>query len=350
MPEAWKQIGLETKEYQGNEVVRFLSPIEREAGNKTFAQCIGLKKGENVMVVADTNTLLPAAVFFETAKDIVGRGNVRLLNMRPRSRHGEEPPEEVAKALLEADVLCLTTTMSLTHTEARKAATKNGARGFSTPGITLDLIQRTFRTDYNEIARITKVLGEALSGKSEIQVTSDAGTDLGFSIAGRRILQDTGIFTQPGQLGNLPGGEFFVAPVEGTGEGIMVIDGCSFVSSVPLDQPIRINLKDGLAIDVDGGLAARALVEVFEAVGPLARNLAEFGNGTNRGVSLASGLTVEVEKLLETSHFAWGNNTGMGGSISVPLHLDGVMMRPSWTADGIPFMTRGVFNPALLKV
>ena len=52
------------------------------------------------------------------------------------SRHGEEPPPEVAAALLEADAAALITGFSLSHTAARVEATQRGLRVASMPAIT----------------------------------------------------------------------------------------------------------------------------------------------------------------------------------------------------------------------
>jgi len=35
-----------------------------------------------------------------------------------------------------------------------------------------------------------------------------------------------------------------------------------------------------------------------------------------------------------TIHLALGNNMSMGGTVDVPLHLDGLILRPQWRSMG----------------
>ena len=51
------------------------------------------------------------------------------------------------------------------------------------------------------------------------------------------------------------------------------------------------------------------------------RNLAELGVGTNERATL-TGNILEDEKMLGTVHVAFGASAGIGGTVSVPVHLD----------------------------
>ena len=53
----------------------------------------------------------------------------------------------------------------------------------------------------------------------------------------------------------------------------------------------------------------------LDKVVPDARNIAEFGIGTNAGTKL-SGILLEDEKVLGTVHVALGNNATMGGDVN----------------------------------
>jgi leucyl aminopeptidase (aminopeptidase T) len=45
-------------------------------------------------------------------------------------------------------------------------------------------------------------------------------------------------------------------------------------------------------------------------------------------------MILEDEKVAGTVHVALGNNVGMGGTVDVPIHLDGVIRRPTLRVDG----------------
>jgi leucyl aminopeptidase (aminopeptidase T) len=79
---------------------------------------------------------------------------------------------------------------------------------------------------------------------------------------------------------------------------------------------------------------------MLDNVGRDARNIAEFGIGTNDMAKL-SGILLEDEKVKGTIHIALGNNITMGGSVNVPIHLDGVVKKPTVYLDGKLLMRNG---------
>jgi leucyl aminopeptidase (aminopeptidase T) len=103
---------------------------------------------------------------------------------------------------------------------------------------------------------------------------------------------------------------------------------------------IKIEVEKGYATKITGGTAARKLKVMLDKVGKQARNIAEFGIGTNDSAKL-SGLLLEDEKVMGTIHIAVGNNISMGGSVNVPIHLDGVVKKPTVWMDGKLLMKDG---------
>ena len=51
---------------------------------------------------------------------------------------------------------------------------------------------------------------------------------------------------------------------------------------------------------------------------------------------------LEDEKVLGTVHIASGNNRGFGGNVDVPIHLDGMIIDPTVTIDGVMVMEKGI--------
>ena len=70
------------------------------------------------------------------------------------------------------------------------------------------------------------------------------------------------------------------------------------------------------------------------------RNLAELGVGTNDRATL-TGNVLEDEKILGTVHVAFGASAGIGGTVSVPIHLDVVVLDASLEVDGEPVLEQG---------
>lgn len=299
-------------------------------------QCLGVKAGEVVLVVCDRPCRTIGRALFRAAVSV--GADAQLVEMLPRAEHGVEPPPTVAAAMAKAHVVFAPTSKSLTHTEARRNATKAGARVATLPGITKEIMSRALLADYRAIERRTLRLAERLRGRSTVRVTTPAGTDIAFSIAGREPHADTGIVRAAG-ITNLPAGEAFLAPVEGTGEGVVAVDGSIGASGI-LDGPVIITVEKGYATEISGHRYAKKLAAAMRKAGPEARNLAELGIGTNDAARLV-GNVLEDEKVLGTVHLAFGDNRSMGGNVRAPFHQDGILLMPTVWVDGECILREG---------
>lgn len=70
------------------------------------------------------------------------------------------------------------------------------------------------------------------------------GHSLSFSIEDRNGVPSTGMYLNPGESGNLPSGEAYIAPVEGKGEGSIVVDG-SVAGIGALREPMLLTVSEG---------------------------------------------------------------------------------------------------------
>lgn len=312
-----------------------VSPLT-QAARVAVSQCLGVVKSDQVLVITDEPCLVIGRALFEASVET--GADTQIVEILPRAENGAEPPPPVAAAMLAAQVVFAPTSKSLTHTEARRRASEAGARVATLPGITGDIMSRALLADYEAISARTRRVVELLRGKKSVRVTTPAGTDISFSVEGRNAAADTGILKEPG-VTNLPAGEAYVAPVEGTGQGVIVIDGCIGASGV-LQEPIVITVRDGMAVGVEGHPYAAVLEKRMDAAGPDARNLAEFGIGTNDAARLV-GKVLEDEKILGTVHLAFGDNRSMGGTVRVAFHQDGILLRPTVWADSFLLLDNG---------
>ena len=300
--------------------------------------CMGTKKDEKVLVITDEQKREIGYALYINALRL---GHQSLyIEMKSGKVNGEEPPEAVAELMQKFDVVLCPTAKSLTHTNARRAASAKGVRVATFPGITKDVMIRGMNADYNKISKLSIKLKDILEKGSHVRITSALGTDISFSIKGRPSYASKGLFYAKGESGNLPTGETFLAPIEGTSNGIFIVDGSMAGLGLIKNVNISIKVKDGYATEIKGGLLAKKLAKQLDEVGKDARNIAEFGIGTNDSAKL-SGVLLEDEKVLGTVHIALGNNISMGGNINVPLHLDGVIKKPTVYLDGKLLMKDG---------
>lgn len=297
--------------------------------------CMGVKSGERVLIVTNPPMRKIAEALLEAAR--IAGGKTMLICMPTGTKHGEEPPKLVADTMRTFDVVLAPTTYSLTHTHARLQACKAGARVATMPMITEDMMRRgAMLADYNQVRELTLKVAKILDKASEVEIRTRAGTHLTFSIKGRRAHLDTGIFHKPGDFGNLPAGEAFIAPLEGTGHGRVIVDG-SMIDT--LHGRIELRMKKGEATEILGKHSEK-LAKMLEEVGEKAYNLAEFGIGTNPKARLI-GNVLEDEKVMRTCHIALGDNSTFGGKVRAGIHIDGILLKPTVRLDGKILMLDG---------
>jgi len=313
-----------------------MAPLN-EAAAIVLHKCMKIRIGEEVLVVTDEPCRSVGLALWNKAKEM--GCDATFIEIKPRDTNGQEPPLTVTRAMLGARVCLLATSKSLSHTKARKEATEAGVRIASLPGITEDIMRRALIADYEEVASFTLRVAERMKGARRVTVKSSSGTDITLNVEGRPIHPDTGIYIEPGAFGNLPAGEVYLAPVEGTAEGVVVIDG-SIAGIGLVDLPVRVEVKNGVAVKITGGEAAKRLDALVNSVGGEARNVGELGIGTN-GRATLSGNILEDEKVLGTAHIAFGANATFGGKVQVASHLDGIIRRATVIVDSVTLMEDG---------
>jgi leucyl aminopeptidase (aminopeptidase T) len=313
-----------------------MADLER-AIQTVVTRCLAVKPGEDVLVVADTGTReLGDAMRAEAAR--AGADAVLAL-MDPRAESGNEPPPTIAGALAACDVYIVPTTHSLSHTKARKAATEAGARGATLPGVTEDLLARLMAIDFDALATRCVAVADLLTAGDEAHITCPLGTDLRLDLRGRSGISDDGLLVEPGAFGNLPCGEGFIAPAGGNGR--MVASSLASVGLAEGEPPV-LTIDEGRLVSATRPQGERLLAILHEHGGELGTNLAELGVGTNDAATL-TGNVLEDEKILGTIHVAFGASAGIGGTVSVPVHLDCVVLDASLTVDGTPVLDAGRF-------
>jgi leucyl aminopeptidase (aminopeptidase T) len=310
-----------------------------QAAKIAVGDCLKLQEDESFLVVTDTE-LREIGDALAAAGRSIGASTV-FMEIDPLSRNGEEPPLVVSEGMKKSDVVIIPMSKSLTHTAARRDACDEGARVATMPGITRDTMIRCLNADYYAIAERTVKVTELLTSADSAHITSPGGTDITIPISGIEAIASTGLIHDRGAFGNLPSGEAYLMPEENRSNGIFVVDG-SMAGIGDLDgkTPITIKVKDGFATEITGGDEADLLREKLSAVGPRAFNTAELGIGTNDAARII-GTILEDEKVMGTIHIALGNNMSMGGTVNVPIHLDGIVKDPDVELDGRKIMENG---------
>jgi leucyl aminopeptidase (aminopeptidase T) len=290
-------------------------------------KCLGYRKGERFLIVHDEKREELATSFYNIAQRL--GIDVSIVNMRCRKMHGEEPPETVREALKKADAAVLFTTMSLSHTKARKtASTRFGTRIASLPGVTVEMLKRAIPLDYESLRKRARNVAQILTKANKAEIRTKKGTHITMSLKGRKGFIDSGLYLDSGSFGNLPAGEACIAPLENSTNGRLIVDGSAPLVG-KLKQPVEIIIKNGYAQNVP----IKRIASAIKKHGKKALNVAEFGIGLNPKAKL-TGSVLEDEKVMGTCHIALGNNKSFGGHIACPSHLDFVTQKPTIKVDG----------------
>jgi leucyl aminopeptidase (aminopeptidase T) len=308
----------------------------KRAVRAVVRDCLGVRDGEDVLVICNPATH-DLGEELRSESEAAGAEAV-LAVIAERPSHGAEPPRPIAEAMLAADVIIAPTVQSLSHTAARKAASQAGARAASMPGVTEAMLARVMSADMKGLRRNGAAIAEILDAGSEAHLTSPLGTDLRLRIEGRKAIPDAGELSAPSAFGNLPCGESFIAPLEGTAQGTLVVDG-SICGVGTVTEPVTLTVEDGHLAAATGPQGAQ-LMELLTVHGPDGTNVAELGIGTNEKAQL-TGEVLEDEKIRGTAHVAFGASAGIGGTVQVPIHLDVVMLEPEVSVDGRPLLRGG---------
>jgi len=345
-------------------------PSIENAVSSLLSVNLGLKEGERLLVIGDT-----AGDGGELAGEVGGiAGRLHPLSetliFTPVGGHGQEPPREVwekafgpdSVALLEKEnllkplinkkitggqleaagmllaqragfavnAIVALTLFSTSHTSFRKLLTGScQARYASMPLFTRDMFFGAMDVDWARLAASTNTLGRALAGADLCEVGSPNGTRVRLRISRQPILVDDGMLNRQGKFGNLPAGEVFLAPVQGTAEGTLVLE---WGPQAKLRSPLIVQIEKGRAVSVEGNDSEGVLWLRKELdAHPQNRNVAELGIGTNPAARRPDNV-LESEKILGTIHVAFGDNHTFGGTVVAPYHQDFVVFQASLVA------------------
>ena len=307
-----------------------------------FTSITHMKEGEKVLIITDDGKREIGEMVYHYAKQVAT--DASMIVMEPRVGHGAEPPVAVAAAMAASDICIGATTMSLYHSQARNEACKtNGTRWVGIQDFIPEMFEEGGMTsDFDKVHIEIDRVAPMYKGKV-FRLTAPGGTDMTCSVEGREPVLDYGTAITPGAACGTPNAEIALGPVEGTANGILVIDG-----SIPhpllniIHDPITCIVKDGYITEISGGEQAEILKKILDDFNdPTVYNIAELGLGMNPANKIIGHMAPD-EGSYGNIHVGIGKNTGFGGHITSPLHLDMVIRCISAEIDGRYFMKDGV--------
>jgi len=199
------------------------------------------------------------------------------------------------------------------------------------------------KVDYHRLREAGSSIAMKLAGKKLVHVCHENGTDLEFSIERRRVAVETGTLEDCYSTGkecgvDVPGGEVYVAPLESSANGILVVDERK---ENPL-KGLRLQFKNGRIVDFEAEKGGDAFKKLLQRATGAKDRIGEFGIGVNYGVKPV-GWSIYDEKALGTAHIAIGSNVHLGGANEASIHIDFVLNKPTVKADNRLAIEKGEF-------
>ncbi|MDI6800581.1 MAG: aminopeptidase [Thermodesulfovibrionales bacterium] len=214
---------------------------------------------------------------------------------------------------------------STSHTRFRDLLTRVcGCRYASMPLFDISMFEGAMNVDWRALKKRTIAITKAVSKAETITIKTPNGSFLTLSKKGRNAYSDTGFLVKQGSFGNLPAGEVFLAPVEGSAHGRLVLE---WAPTRELKSPVTLIVKEGIVKEIIGEEPYAEYLRAKLNERPENRNIAELGIGTNDRAKRPDNI-LESEKILGTIHIALGDNSSFGGRVKTPFHQDFVFFRP----------------------
>ncbi|MBI5741091.1 MAG: aminopeptidase [Nitrospirae bacterium] len=332
-----------------------------------FRTNLGVKKKEKVLVFTDGHN----SKLKKIAKDIEAAGRkftdrIGYVEYHPTGGHGVEPPEEVwreafgediyvelkrnkfIKPLLAkktsqsqnskiekiisahrkgaVDAVIALSYYSTSHTKFRDLLNRLcRVRYASMPLFDREMLEGAMMVNYKKMFERTTNIARAVNKCEGMEIETPNGTFLTFSKKNREAKADTGIITRPSSFSNLPAGEVFLAPLEGTASGRLVIE---WAPTRRLKKPVTLTVVSGMVTEVEGKEAFAGYLKEKLSESRDNGNIAELGIGTNDKASRPDNI-LESEKIFGTVHVALGDNSTFGGKVRTPFHQDFVFFNPT---------------------
>lgn len=166
-------------------------------------------------------------------------------------------------AIKGADFIVDTTAEGLVHTEAREIALDNGARiltCWEPPAV----LERMFPRD--SLRERVEQGVELLEDRTEMRITSEAGTDIVVELgASPPVTEQYGFTDEPGRWDHLVSGFVACYPIDDSPNGTIVMDTGDVLlpQNRYIDHPIEFTVEDGFITEISGEGADTRLIKNY---------------------------------------------------------------------------------------
>lgn len=315
----------------------------RQSAEMIVNELMAISSTEVVAIMCDEDSPRDMVTALQDAVRMVGAEYAVLLQPSRTAANKNLMNPMIEAGLEKADVLIGLTASSGAPVYSEKVKHLLNARSLRVMSLAmrdLDTLTSGGATaDYKAVLRDGNRLAEIWREGREMRITSQAGTDITAPIAYDDVIVECGYVRDAGYMAGLPDGEVSSRPIQGTANGVFVVDGPAAIVGKPA-SPISIFVEHGRVVRIEGdSVAAKELSNIVATVAN-ADNIAEFGIGLNPS-SRPDGIFQEVKKRRGQVHIAIGDNLYYGGTVKSSVHIDLVLLDPTVHLDGRQLVNKG---------
>jgi leucyl aminopeptidase (aminopeptidase T) len=293
----------------------------------------GAEEGTRLLILHDPFTAHNVEAL-AIAADEVG-AETASMQMTPGGHHGRQLSPMVAAAMKEAELVVSPARQNIAHTQARRDAQAGGTRVICLPEADSEdfFLAKGWEADFTGLRREIDALADALTAAKTARVRSALGTDITMSIEGRRGRSVNG-FANTEDISAGYCLEASLAPVEGTAEGVIMVNASIPGVALIESEPVRIVFEKGMAVTIEGGREAKIFRDLLASFDdPNVYNLGELGVGMNPMCTL-DGTMLSDESVYGGFQLALGTSAYIGGTCKAAAHYDTVLTDAALDLDG----------------
>ena len=280
--------------------------------------------------ITDETKLREAEAFTHAARQI---GAIPKLTVLPSdSVQAGDSIEEMRNIMSYATAIVGATNYSFITTNAVDYALHHGARFLSLPLSTNNggsLLEQDFlKMDPAAAARMGRPMLRCLRSTDTVHITTKLGTDITFSVKGRKPGIFNGVTARAGVCASASF-EVYIPPVETFTHGRVILDGSmGYIGLVK--QALELGFENGYLTYIENTPDGQRLKAYLEHFGdPEMFCAAELGIGLNRLSRCRGASYIEDESAYGTFHIGFGRNLALGGDHDAAGHFDIVVHDPT---------------------
>lgn len=328
-----------------------------QAAKAIITQCLALSPESELAIVTDETTLKIAELLANTAAACGCQPYLLYFPFTLQKRLAHVPLGGAVCAALRdvaATILCVNGTPECLafRDQIRRAAWGRGRRVAHMPGVNWRTL-RMADTDYDLLTRRCTALALALVKGREIKIESFDRRGRTYTLTAalapwRRLPIISDGIIPDGAWGNVPSGETYIAPIEGSAEGEIVINGALPGRVLTPNEELILRFEAGRMTHLTPQRSAAARHLLHAQLGyartqgdPNWNCLAEIGFGVNERVRTLTGTPLLDEKRYGSVHIALGDNLDMGGTLMSQVHCDMVCLHPTVFVDDKTILADG---------